>query len=83
MCCCMVTAVRHVAHSELNTICASHPHVELAKQVLFSQRGLFLRTLEYHSRLVVDSVSIKCLKCVMRKIDFPFLAKSTQSFIVQ
>ena len=42
MCCCMATVVRHIVHSDLKTICASHPHVELAKQVLFSQGGLFL-----------------------------------------
>ena len=42
MCCCMVTVVRHIVHSDLKTICASHPLVELAKQVLLYQRGLFL-----------------------------------------
>ena len=46
MCCCMVTVVHYIVHSDLKTICASHPHVELAKEVLFSQRGLFLRTRE-------------------------------------
>ena len=46
MCCCMITVVRHIVHSDLKTICASHPHVYLAKQVLFSQGGLFLKTRE-------------------------------------
>ena len=46
MCCGMVTVVRHVVHSDLKTIYAFHPQVELAKQVLFSQGGLFLRTRE-------------------------------------
>ena len=55
MCCCMAAVVRHIVLSDLETICTSHPHVELTKQVLFSQRGLFLRSLEYHSRLIVDS----------------------------
>ena len=42
----MVIVVRHKVHSGVKTICASHPHVELAKQVLFSQGGLLLRTRE-------------------------------------
>ena len=44
MCCCMVTVVRHIVHSDLKTICASHLKKELAKQVLSSQGGLFPRT---------------------------------------
>ena len=79
----MVPIVRHIVQSDLKTICASQPHVELAKQVLFSQGGLFLRTHDCRSKPIVDSVSIKCLRGVTRKIDFPFLAKSTQSSIVQ
>ena len=31
------------------------------------------RPLDYRSRLIVDSMSIKCLRCVIRKIDFLFL----------
>ena len=46
MYCCMATVVRHIVHSDLIMICAFNPHVELAKQVLFSQGGLFLRTRE-------------------------------------
>ena len=40
----MVTLVNHLEHLDLKPICASHPYVELAKQVLFYQGGLFLRT---------------------------------------
>ena len=46
MCCSMVTVVRPIVHSDSETIYASHSREELAKQVLFSQRGLFLRTRE-------------------------------------
>ena len=38
------------------------------------------RPLDYHSRLIVDSVSIECLRRVVRKYDTPFSQKSTVSF---
>ena len=32
------------------------------------------RPLDYHSKLIEDSVSIKCLRCIVRKTDIPFPA---------
>ena len=36
---------------------------------------MIIHSLDYHSRLIVDSVSIKCLRCVVRNFFFSFSRK--------